>query len=143
MNGLSGTGSWAEAGSVEDAVMGADAVLVLTEWQHYRELNWSDLAGRMRKPAWVFDARAVADPAEIKRRPPPLACWRRRIDGSHCFGHRSCRFYRCCPEPSFAPEGDRVVGVDNLNDYDPSLKQAAWLRQIEAVAPEVPGGLSA
>ena len=31
--------------------------------------------------------------------------------------------------------GDRVVGVDNLNDYyDPSLKQAR-LRQIEAVAP--------
>ena len=30
--------------------------------------------------------------------------------------------------------GDRVVGIDNLNDYyDPSLKQAR-LRQIEAVA---------
>ncbi|MEL0265619.1 MAG: nucleotide sugar dehydrogenase, partial [Synechococcus sp.] len=60
---LSGTGSWAEAGSVEDAVMGADAVLILTEWQHYRDLNWQALAARMRKPAWVFDARAVADPA--------------------------------------------------------------------------------
>ena len=33
-------------------------------------------------------------------------------------------------------QGDRVVGLDNLNDYyDPSLKQAR-LRQIEAVAPE-------
>ena len=32
--------------------------------------------------------------------------------------------------------GDRVVGLDNLNDYyDPSLKQAR-LRQIEAAAPE-------
>ncbi len=32
--------------------------------------------------------------------------------------------------------GDRVVGLDNLNDYyDPTLKQAR-LRQIEAVAPE-------
>ena len=32
-------------------------------------------------------------------------------------------------------QGDRVVGLDNLNDYyDPSLKQAR-LRQIEAVAP--------
>ncbi len=66
VDGLSGTGSWAYAGSVEEAVEGADAVLVLTEWQHYRELNWSDLAGRMRKPAWVFDARAVADPVQIK-----------------------------------------------------------------------------
>ena len=31
--------------------------------------------------------------------------------------------------------GDRVVGLDNLNDYyDPSLKQAR-LHQIEAIAP--------
>ena len=74
VDGLSGTGSWAEAGSVEDAVMGADAVLVLTEWQHYRQLNWSDLAARMRKPAWVFDARAVADPAQIKA--AGLSLWR-------------------------------------------------------------------
>ena len=71
---FSGTGSWAEAGSVEDAVKGADAVLVLTEWQHYRELNWPDLAGLMRKPAWVFDARAVADPAKIKA--AGLRLWR-------------------------------------------------------------------
>ena len=71
---LSGTGSWAEAGSVEDAVMGADAVLVLTEWQHYRDLNWQALAARMRKPAWVFDARAVADPAQIKA--AGLSLWR-------------------------------------------------------------------
>ena len=71
---LSGTGSWAEAGSVEDAVMGADAVLILTEWRHYRDLNWQTLAARMRKPAWVFDARAVADPAQIKA--AGLSLWR-------------------------------------------------------------------
>ena len=71
---LSGMGSWAEAGSVEDAVMGADAVLILTEWQHYRDLNWQALAARMRKPAWVFDARAVADPAQIKA--AGLSLWR-------------------------------------------------------------------
>ena len=71
---LSGSGSWARANSVEDAVMGADAVLVLTEWQHYRDLNWQALAERMRKPAWVFDARAVADPAQIKA--AGLSLWR-------------------------------------------------------------------
>ena len=71
---LSGMGSWAEAGSVEDAVMGADAVLILTEWQHYRDLNWQALAAQMRKPAWVFDARSVADPAQIKA--AGLSLWR-------------------------------------------------------------------
>ena len=71
---LSGVGSWAEAGRVEDAVMGADAVLILTEWQHYRDLNWQALAAQMRKPAWVFDARSVADPAQIKA--AGLSLWR-------------------------------------------------------------------
>ena len=71
---LSGTGTWVEAASVEDAVTGADAVLVLTEWKHYRDLNWEAPAGRMRKPAWVFDARAVADPQQV--RAAGLTLWR-------------------------------------------------------------------
>jgi len=71
---LKGSGSWARSTSVEDAVMGADAVLVLTEWQHYRDLNWRALAARMRKPAWVFDARSVVDPAQIKA--AGLSLWR-------------------------------------------------------------------
>ena len=73
-DGLSGTGSWAEAGSVEEAVTGADAVVLLTEWQQYRDLNWMSLATLMRKPAWVFDARAVADSAQIKA--AGLSLWR-------------------------------------------------------------------
>jgi UDPglucose 6-dehydrogenase len=55
-------------------LIGADAVLVLTEWQDYRNLNWLALADRMRKPAWVFDARAVADPEQV--RAAGLTLWR-------------------------------------------------------------------
>ena len=50
---------------VASAMRGADAVLILTEWQQYRELDWAVLAPLMRKPAWVFDARGVADPKQI------------------------------------------------------------------------------
>ena len=63
--GLSGTGSLVQATSIEAAVQGADAVLILTEWQNYRELNWSDPAALIRRPASVFDARAVVDPVAI------------------------------------------------------------------------------
>ena len=45
--------------------MGADAVLVLTEWQDYSNLNWMSLAGLMRKPAWVFDARAITNQEQV------------------------------------------------------------------------------
>ena len=69
-----GTGSWSRMESIEAAVAGADAVLVLTEWSQYRELNWADLAGRMRRPAWLFDARAVADPDQV--RAAGLSLWR-------------------------------------------------------------------
>ena len=51
---------------VASALQGADAVLILTEWQQYRELDWAALAPLMRKPAWVFDARGVVDPKQVE-----------------------------------------------------------------------------
>ena len=62
---LSGEATWWPSSDVDSALRGADAVLILTEWQQYRELDWAVLAPLMRKPAWVFDARGVADPKEI------------------------------------------------------------------------------
>ena len=69
-----GTGSWHRMGSIEGAVAGADAVLILTEWEQYRHLDWADLSSRMRRPAWLFDARAVSDPATVKA--AGMSLWR-------------------------------------------------------------------
>jgi len=69
-----GEGSWSFAPSVEDAVQGADAVLILAEWEQYRNLDWSSLAGLMRAPAWVFDTRSVVDPLQISE--AGLMMWR-------------------------------------------------------------------
>jgi len=60
-NALSGEGVWQVAPSPEAAVRGADAVLVLTEWQQFTALDWPTLAVLMRQPAWLFDARAICD----------------------------------------------------------------------------------
>ena len=62
---LSGEGTWWKGADVADTVAGADAVLILTEWQYYRQLDWSTLAPLMRQPAWIFDARSVVDPAAV------------------------------------------------------------------------------
>ena len=67
-------GSWVSACSVEDAANGADAILILTEWSEYRSLNWNRLASIMRHPAWVFDARNVVDPKNVKL--SGLCLWR-------------------------------------------------------------------
>jgi UDPglucose 6-dehydrogenase len=58
---LSGEGIWQSSVSPAEAVSQADAVLILTEWASFAELNWQQLAALMRKPAWVFDARSIAD----------------------------------------------------------------------------------
>jgi UDPglucose 6-dehydrogenase len=52
---------WSLCATAEQACSGADAVLILTEWQQFAQLNWSALASSMRHPAWLFDARATAD----------------------------------------------------------------------------------
>ena len=59
-------GSWCLSESIEASVAGADAVLIMTEWGQYRTLDWDVLASRMRRPAWVFDARAVTDSQQVR-----------------------------------------------------------------------------
>ena len=71
---LDSSGSWCRSESIEAAVAGADAVLILTEWEQYRQLKWADLASRMRRPAWVFDARAVTDSQQV--RAAGLSLWK-------------------------------------------------------------------
>ncbi|MCP9841958.1 nucleotide sugar dehydrogenase [Synechococcus sp. J7-Johnson] len=54
-------GSWELCDSPMEAANGADALLILTEWTAFRSLPWPDLAAVMRRPSWLFDARAIAD----------------------------------------------------------------------------------
>ena len=44
----------------------ADAVIVLTEWEEFKTLDWGDIYKVMRKPAWVFDARIYLDKNYLK-----------------------------------------------------------------------------
>ncbi|MEB3326055.1 MAG: nucleotide sugar dehydrogenase, partial [Cyanobacteriota bacterium] len=71
---LGAEGTWTYEQTPLEAANGADAVLILTEWQAYRNLDWSAIAGVMRRPAWLFDARAVADP--VAARAAGLNVWR-------------------------------------------------------------------
>jgi len=43
---------------------GADALLILTEWDQYRRLNWKKIHGEMARPL-VIDARNMLRPAEM------------------------------------------------------------------------------
>lgn len=63
---LSREGVWQSCGSPLEAARGADAVLILTEWRQFASLDWPSLAAVMRQPAWLFDARAIADGAAAR-----------------------------------------------------------------------------
>ena len=70
----SDNGSWQSVDSPAAAVAQADAVLILTEWSSFADLKWHELAAVMRKPAWLFDARSIADLASA--RAAGLNVWR-------------------------------------------------------------------
>ena len=48
-----------------DALEGADAAVVVTEWPQLAQLDWREAAGRMRNPL-VIDGRNLLDPAELR-----------------------------------------------------------------------------
>ncbi len=45
---------------------GADAIIVLTEWEEFKYLDWKEIFNVMRKPAWVFDARVFLNKEALK-----------------------------------------------------------------------------
>ena len=61
-----GEGNWQLVDSVAAAAEGADALVLLTEWQQFAQINWPAVAALMRQPAWLFDSRAKADGAAAR-----------------------------------------------------------------------------
>ena len=52
-------GEWCSIKNIYTNSIDADAILVLTEWEEYGNLDWSKVSKNLRRPAWVFDARSI------------------------------------------------------------------------------------
>ena len=52
----------------------AHAILILTEWEEYKYINWHNVVKKMVKPSWVFDSRSIVNDKEIKK--AGLNLWR-------------------------------------------------------------------
>ena len=46
--------------------MGADAVVVATEWDEFKELDYQRIFDGMNKPACIFDGRLILDTDKLK-----------------------------------------------------------------------------
>jgi len=49
-----------------DVAKGADALLVITEWNEFKQLNMERIRDLMRQPV-LLDGRNVYEPAEMRR----------------------------------------------------------------------------
>ena len=69
-------GRWEYSKSINNLEIfnNAYAVLVLTEWEEFRKLNWMTIAKKMIAPAWVFDSRSIINTQEVKD--AGLSLWR-------------------------------------------------------------------
>ena len=67
-------GCWHSSNNLLEVFEGADAAVILTEWIEYSEINWDEASSLMRSPAWVFDARSIVNPDEVRK--TKLNFWR-------------------------------------------------------------------
>ncbi|HNE20428.1 MAG TPA: UDP binding domain-containing protein, partial [Turneriella sp.] len=59
LKGIDSTVTYTE--SIDEAVEGAHAIVILTQWKQYAELDYARIYGRMVKPAFIFDGRSIVD----------------------------------------------------------------------------------
>ena len=52
-------GKWEFVTDIYDASNGADAVILITDWDNYKNLNWEKISSLLRKPSWIFDTRGI------------------------------------------------------------------------------------
>ena len=52
---------WVKANSIEKAIQDSHAVIILTEWKEFENINWDKIIQKMNRPAWIFDARSIVD----------------------------------------------------------------------------------
>ena len=52
-------GKWQFIADINKSADNADAMVVVTEWEDYKNLNWRELSDLLRKPSWIFDTRGI------------------------------------------------------------------------------------
>tara|TARA_B100000989_G_scaffold297392_1_gene283053 strand:+ start:827 stop:2266 length:1440 start_codon:yes stop_codon:yes gene_type:complete len=59
-------GEWACYEEIDDVFKNSDAIVILTEWDEFKTIDWNNASNLMRYPAWVFDTRSIINEKEVK-----------------------------------------------------------------------------
>ena len=47
--------------------LNSDALIVITDWHHFDNINWGKIASVMRSPSWLFDTRSQVKKEKVER----------------------------------------------------------------------------
>lgn len=53
--------------SPQEATRNAHAIVILTEWDEFKELDYKKLFAGMKKPACIFDGRRIIDQEQLRK----------------------------------------------------------------------------
>ena len=56
---------WSYNKDVYNALVGAHAAIIMTEWKIYKSIDWMQIIPIVKQPFWIFDTRLVLNPKEI------------------------------------------------------------------------------
>ena len=51
--------SWNTSNSIIEAARDSDAIVVLTDWEQFKYIDWEDISSVMRSPSWLIDTRNI------------------------------------------------------------------------------------
>ena len=60
-------GDWKICSSIKESALESDAIVILTEWKEFYDLDWDELFRLMRKPSWIFDTRKCINYQKAKK----------------------------------------------------------------------------
>lgn len=48
------------------ACVGAEGIVIATEWEEFKHLDWEGIYASMKKPAFIFDGRLILDAEKLR-----------------------------------------------------------------------------
>ena len=58
--------NWSFSHDLANIFDNVEAIVILTEWEVYKEINWDLVNDKIMTPAWLFDTRRIVNPDKIK-----------------------------------------------------------------------------
>ena len=53
--------SWNTSKSIIEAARDSDAIVVLTDWEQFKYVDWEEISSVMRSPSWLIDTRNIVN----------------------------------------------------------------------------------